>query len=89
MIHYMVRALHPVSDLTLPRLTGSNEPKPFVIPIMTVSRFRAILYTAVAIVAVAGLADATYLTVQALTGGPLAAEVRRIVFGYGAIRTPS
>ncbi len=35
---------------------------------MTVSRFRTILYTAVAIVAVAGLADATYLTVQALTG---------------------
>jgi uncharacterized membrane protein len=35
---------------------------------MTVSRFRNILYTAVAIVAVAGLADATYLTVQALTG---------------------
>ena len=38
---------------------------------MTVSRFRAILYTAVAIVAVAGLADATYLTVQALTGETL------------------
>src|SRR5947207_15873207 len=35
---------------------------------MTVSRFRTILYTIVAIVAVAGLADATYLTVQALTG---------------------
>ena len=35
---------------------------------MTVSRFRTILYTAVAIVAVAGLADATYLSVQALTG---------------------
>ncbi len=35
---------------------------------MTVSRFRTILYTTVAIVAVAGLADATYLTVQALTG---------------------
>jgi uncharacterized membrane protein len=35
---------------------------------MTVSRFRTILYTAVAIVAVAGLADATYLTVQVLTG---------------------
>jgi uncharacterized membrane protein len=35
---------------------------------MTVSRFRTILYTVVAIVAVAGLADATYLTVQALTG---------------------
>jgi uncharacterized membrane protein len=35
---------------------------------MSVLRFRTILYTAVAIVAVAGLADATYLTVQALTG---------------------
>ena len=35
---------------------------------MTASRFRTILYTAVAIVAVVGLADATYLTVQALTG---------------------
>jgi uncharacterized membrane protein len=38
---------------------------------MTVSRFRTILYTAVAIVSVAGLADATYLTVQALTGETL------------------
>ncbi|MGE5208974.1 MAG: vitamin K epoxide reductase family protein [Alphaproteobacteria bacterium] len=38
---------------------------------MNVSRFRTILYTAVAIVAVAGLADATYLTVQALTGETL------------------
>ena len=38
---------------------------------MTVSRFRTILYTIVAIVAVAGLADATYLTVQALTGETL------------------
>jgi uncharacterized membrane protein len=38
---------------------------------MTVSRFRTILFTAVAIVAVAGLADATYLTVQALTGETL------------------
>jgi uncharacterized membrane protein len=38
---------------------------------MTVSRFRTILYTAVALVAVAGLADATYLTVQALTGETL------------------
>ena len=35
---------------------------------MSVARFRTILYTAVAIVAVAGLADATYLSVQALTG---------------------
>jgi len=38
---------------------------------MTVSRFRTILYMIVAIVAVAGLADATYLTVQALTGETL------------------
>ena len=38
---------------------------------MTGSRFRTILYTAVAIVAVAGLGDATYLTVQALTGETL------------------
>jgi uncharacterized membrane protein len=35
---------------------------------MAVSRFRTILYTVAAIVALAGLADATYLTVQALTG---------------------
>jgi len=38
---------------------------------MTVSRFRTILYTVVAIVAVGGLADATYLSVQALTGETL------------------
>ena len=38
---------------------------------MSASRFRTILYIAVAIVAVAGLADATYLTVQALTGETL------------------
>ena len=38
---------------------------------MTVLRFRTILYTIVAIVALAGLADATYLTVQALTGETL------------------
>jgi uncharacterized membrane protein len=38
---------------------------------MTVSRFRTILYTAVMIVSLAGLADATYLTVQALTGETL------------------
>lgn len=35
---------------------------------MSVARFRTILYIAVAIVAVVGLADATYLSVQALTG---------------------
>jgi uncharacterized membrane protein len=38
---------------------------------MSVSRFRTLLYTIVAIVAVVGLADATYLTVQALTGETL------------------
>jgi uncharacterized membrane protein len=38
---------------------------------MIVLRFRTILYTAVAIVSMAGLADATYLTVQALTGETL------------------
>jgi uncharacterized membrane protein len=38
---------------------------------MTISRFRTILFTIVAIVSVAGLADATYLTVQALTGETL------------------
>jgi uncharacterized membrane protein len=38
---------------------------------MTVSRFRTVLYTIVAIVAVVGLADATYLAVQALTGETL------------------
>jgi uncharacterized membrane protein len=38
---------------------------------MTVSRFRNILYTAAAIVALAGLVDATYLSVQALTGETL------------------
>jgi uncharacterized membrane protein len=48
-----------------------NERKPAVIPIMTVSRFRTFLYTAVAVVAIVGLADATYLTVQALTGETL------------------
>ena len=38
---------------------------------MSISRFRTILHTIVAIVAVVGLADATYLTVQALTGETL------------------
>jgi uncharacterized membrane protein len=38
---------------------------------MTILRFRTILYATVAVVAVAGLADATYLTVQALTGETL------------------
>ena len=50
---------------------AANEPKPFVIQIMNVSRFRTFLYTAVAIVAVVGLGDATYLAVQALTGETL------------------
>ena len=35
---------------------------------MTASRVRIVLYTVVALVAVAGLADAVYLAVQALTG---------------------
>ena len=38
---------------------------------MSVSRFRTILFIIIAIVAVAGLADATYLTVQVLTGETL------------------
>jgi uncharacterized membrane protein len=38
---------------------------------MTVSRFRTILFTATAIVSLIGLADATYLTVQAFTGETL------------------
>src|SRR5437870_11653960 len=38
---------------------------------MTISRFRTIFYTVAAIVALAGLADATYLSVQALTGETL------------------
>jgi len=38
---------------------------------MTVSRFRTIVYIAAAIVSLAGLADATYLSVQALTGETL------------------
>jgi uncharacterized membrane protein len=35
---------------------------------MTVTRFQAILYSIAAIVALAGLADATYLSVQAFSG---------------------
>src|SRR5262249_53639949 len=38
---------------------------------MTVSRFRTIIYIAAAIVSLAGLADATYLSGQALTGETL------------------
>jgi len=38
---------------------------------MTISRFRTILFTVAAIVSLAGVADATYLTVQALTGETL------------------
>jgi uncharacterized membrane protein len=39
---------------------------------MIVSRFRVLLYAIAAVVSLAGLADATYLTVQALTGETLA-----------------
>ena len=38
---------------------------------MTIARFRTILYAGAAIVALAGLADATYLSVQAFTGETL------------------
>jgi uncharacterized membrane protein len=38
---------------------------------MSISRFRTILFTLAAMVSLAGLADATYLTVQALTGETL------------------
>ena len=38
---------------------------------MTVARFRTTIFIVVAIVALAGLADATYLSVQALTGETL------------------
>jgi uncharacterized membrane protein len=38
---------------------------------MNTSRFRIILYTLAAIISLAGLADATYLAVQALTGETL------------------
>src|ERR1700747_1860251 len=38
---------------------------------MTVSRFRTFIYIAAAVVSLAGLADAIYLTVQALTGETL------------------
>src|SRR6201987_3313454 len=38
---------------------------------MTVSRFRTIIYIVAAIISLAGLADATYLSVQALTGETL------------------
>jgi len=38
---------------------------------MNVPRFRVALYAVAAIVSLAGLADATYLTVQALTGETL------------------
>jgi len=38
---------------------------------MTLSRFRRILYTVAAIVSLAGIADATYLSVQAFTGETL------------------
>ena len=38
---------------------------------MTLSRFRTVLYAVAAIVSLVGLADATYLAVQALTGETL------------------
>jgi uncharacterized membrane protein len=38
---------------------------------MTLSRFRTMIYIVAAIVSLAGLADATYLSVQALTGETL------------------
>ena len=38
---------------------------------MTIARFRTILFIAMTIVALAGLADATYLSVQAFTGETL------------------
>ena len=38
---------------------------------MTISRFQIILYTVAAAISLAGLADAIYLTVQALTGETL------------------
>ncbi|HEU0274378.1 MAG TPA: vitamin K epoxide reductase family protein [Candidatus Udaeobacter sp.] len=38
---------------------------------MTVARFRTIIYIVAAIISLAGLADATYLSVQALTGETL------------------
>jgi hypothetical protein len=41
---------------------------------MTVSRFRTIPYIVVAIVPLAGLADAAYLTVQAFSGETAFAE---------------
>ena len=47
---------------------------------MTVSRFRTIIYIVAAIVSLAGLADATYLTVQALTGEP-----HGVTFGHRVI----
>jgi uncharacterized membrane protein len=68
---------------------------------MNTSRFRIILYALAAIISLAGLADATYLTVQALTGetvvcggspdcfrvlGSVYARIGRIpVAGFGAL----
>lgn len=40
--------------------------------LMSIARFRSILFTITAIVSLAGLANATYLAVQALTGETLA-----------------
>ncbi len=55
---------------------------------MSVARFRSIFYTITVIVSLAGLADAIYLAVQALTGETLAAWTRAYsretatVYGY-------
>jgi uncharacterized membrane protein len=61
----VVRVSYPFRSAFVTR--NSN----FVISIMTVSRFRTIIYVVVAIVSLVGLADATYLAVQALTGETL------------------
>jgi uncharacterized membrane protein len=55
---------------------------------MTVSRFRTIIYIVAAIVSLAGLADATYLSVQALTGETLGCGGSPIVSGSWVVRTP-
>ena len=52
-------------------LANDKSREPFAIATMTIARFRAILYAAAAVVALAGLADATYLSVQAFTGETL------------------
>ena len=56
---------------------------------MTVSRFRMIIYIVAAIVSLAGLADATYLTVQALTGETLGCGDRQLFQGPRQVRESS